>query len=193
MELKNQIDFTLNTKAISAGRPQVYKNGGVGDAPSYRKFKNEVEAVMIKDIGEERINQIIEKFQEGTGYQVKMTCYYKVVNSNFWNTPMITRPDVDNVAKALLDQILGRLGIDDSRVFNLTIEKLYAKENRIKCSINTYSIEKYYGYKKSNERKERKSKKKKPKNKYEKIVEDDEVFEKYMAHYEEVFGNGKTD
>lgn len=82
---------------------------------------------------------------------------------------MITRPDVDNVAKALLDQILGRLGIDDSRVFNLTIEKLYAKENRIKCSINTYSIEKYYGYKKSNERKERKSKKKKPKNKYEKL------------------------
>jgi Holliday junction resolvase RusA-like endonuclease len=45
------------------------------------------------------------------------------------NAPALPRPDVDNVAKAVLDAIGPILG-DDTQVRRLVVEKSYAKEGR---------------------------------------------------------------
>ena len=40
----------------------------------------------------------------------------------------LTRPDVDNVAKLILDALNGRAYIDDSQIVSLTVSKRYAGE-----------------------------------------------------------------
>lgn len=178
MEYLSNVNFTLFTKGISAGRPQIYKNGGVGDTPRYNQFKKEIEEILLRDLDKYTLNHIMKCFEEGTGYEVVITCYYKVVNSDYWNTPMITTPDVDNVAKALFDQILGRLGINDSKIFDLRIRKYYGKENKIDFDINTYDIKKYESYNKVRNKERRKKRERKKEasfeerwNKYKEIFE----------------------
>jgi len=40
--------------------------------------------------------------------------------------PHTTRPDAENVAKAVLDALTGLLWVDDAQVFDLRVKKLYA-------------------------------------------------------------------
>jgi Holliday junction resolvase RusA-like endonuclease len=42
--------------------------------------------------------------------------------------PHLTRPDVDNLAKALLDALNGQLWVDDSRVYQASLNKFKAAQ-----------------------------------------------------------------
>lgn len=140
-------EFTLKMKGISAGRPQVYKNGGVGDTKQYRRFKKEVEPTIERDLSPMAIQEIMDNVTKGNGYKVHITCYYERVNSDYWGIPMVIHPDVDNVLKGLFDQVLGRLGINDSRIFKNTIEKCYGEEDKVVFFVETYEIPEYKGMK----------------------------------------------
>ena len=59
------------------------------------------------------------------------------------------RPDADNTIKPIFDQILGRLGIEDSQIFNVNFEKVYANENYIEIDVTTYEIAEYHSKKKN--------------------------------------------
>src|SRR5699024_4346571 len=62
--------FALGLKAISAGRPQVYKNGGVGDTKQYRHFKQKIETIIERDLSPMAIQEIMDDIAEGNGYKV---------------------------------------------------------------------------------------------------------------------------
>ena len=108
MKKTSDVEFNLHTRPISAGRPQVYKNGGIGDTPRYYQFKKEVQEIMERDIGKRTIERYVSELGVSTGYVATISCYYKVKNHEFWGVPMIKRPDLDNVAKAILDQVVAR-------------------------------------------------------------------------------------
>lgn len=139
----NKVCFTLNTRAISAGRPQVYKSGGVGDTPSYTRFKREIKDILENDIGTQTIKRYSDILNQYTGLKVKIRCYYEVKNYNFWGQPMIKRPDLDNVAKALLDQVISQFGVDDGTIFDLHITKEYARDNKVDFEIEGVNVEPY--------------------------------------------------
>lgn len=150
--------FALGLKAISAGRPQVYKNGGVGDTKQYRHFKQKIETIIERDLSPMAIQEIMDDIAEGNGYKVHIVCYYQRANPDFWNTPMLVYPDVDNIEKGLFDQVLGRFGLDDSRIFSATIDKLYGKENKTVFFVDTYEVPEYKGVKPKTTRRKKKKK-----------------------------------
>lgn len=143
----NKVAFTLHTRAISAGRPQIYKSGAggqrVGETPTYRRFKKEIEEIIENDIGRATIERYSEILSEYTGLKVKIVCHYQVKNHEFWGEPMLARPDLDNVAKALLDQVIPFFRADDGIIFDLHISKYYAKENSIDFEIEGFNIKPY--------------------------------------------------
>lgn len=50
----------------------------------------------------------------------------------------VKRPDVDNIAKGILDPLNGFLWQDDKQVFKLSIEKKYSDEDKIQIKVIKY-------------------------------------------------------
>ncbi len=148
MQQLNYFNFTIHIKAVSSGRPFVNRNGGVFDSKAYRNFKENIDETIEHDIGD-----VIDNYRnivnEANGFKIKIRCGYQIANSQFWGMPKITRPDADNTIKPIFDQVLGRLGIEDSQIFNVNFEKVYANENYIEIDVTTYKIAEYHSKKKS--------------------------------------------
>ncbi len=144
----NHFNFTVYIKAVSSGRPFVNQNGGVFDSKAYRNFKEHIDETIKRDIGDaiDNYRNIVNK---ANGFKINIKCGYQVANSEFWGMPKITRPDADNTIKPIFDQILGRLGIEDSQIFNVNFEKVYANENYIEIDVTTYEIDEYHSKKKN--------------------------------------------
>lgn len=144
----NHFNFTVYIKAVSSGRPFVNQNGGVFDSKAYRNFKEHIDETIKRDIGDaiDNYRNIVNK---ANGFKINIKCGYQVANSEFWGMPKITRPDADNTIKPIFDQILGRLGIEDSQIFNVNFEKVYANENYIEIDVTTYEIAEYHSKKKN--------------------------------------------
>ena len=144
----NHFNFTIYIKAVSSGRPFVNKNGGVFDSKAYQNFKEQIDETIKRDIGYaiDNYRNIVNK---ANGFKIDIKCGYQIANSEFWGLPKITRPDADNTIKPIFDQILGRLGIEDSQIFNVNFEKVYANENYIDIDVTTYEIAEYHSKKKN--------------------------------------------
>lgn len=131
-------------KAISSGRPRYNKKtGGVFATEVYQAFKDEVEQAMLRDIGSDEIEHMMEEIEQATGFKVYIKCGDRVVNDKYWGVPKIVHPDADNLMKPILDQVLGRLGINDAHVFSATLEKEYAKNDYIHIVIDLYDVPRY--------------------------------------------------
>lgn len=144
----NQFNFTIHIKAVSSGRPFVNQNGGVFDSKAYRNFKEHIDETIKRDIGDaiDNYRNIVNK---ANGFKINIKCGYQIANSEFWGMPKITRPDADNTIKPIFDQILGRLGIEDSQIFNVNFEKVYSNEDYIEIDVTTYEIAEYHSKKKN--------------------------------------------
>lgn len=152
----NHFNFTVYIKAVSSGRPFVNKNGGVFDSKAYQNFKESIDETIKRDVG-----GVIDNYRnivnEANGFKITIKCGYQIANSEFWGLPKITRPDADNTIKPIFDQILGRLGIEDSQIFNVNFEKVYANENYIEIDVTTYKIAKYHSKNKTGRTKQQKN------------------------------------
>lgn len=144
----NHFNFTVYIKAVSSGRPFVNQNGGVFDSKAYRNFKEHIDETIKRDIGDaiDNYRNIVNK---ANGFKINIKCGYQIANSEFWGMPKITRPDADNTIKPIFDQILGRLGIEDSQIFNVNFEKVYSNEDYIEIDVTTYEIAEYHSKKKN--------------------------------------------
>ncbi len=144
----NHFNFTVYIKAVSSGRPFVNKNGGVFDSKAYRNFKENIDGTIEHDIGD-----VIDNYRnivnEANGFKINIKCGYRIANSQFWGMPKITRPDADNTIKPIFDQVLGRLGIEDSQIFRVNFEKIYSNEDYIEIDVTTYEIAEYHSKKKN--------------------------------------------
>lgn len=131
-------------KAISSGRPGLNKKtGGVFATKVYQQFRDEIEHAMTRDIGNDEIESMMKEIKKATGFKVYIKCGDKVANEEYWGVPKIVHPDVDNLMKPILDQVLGRLGINDAQIFSGTLEKEYAKNDYIHIVIDLYDVPKY--------------------------------------------------
>lgn len=145
LTVKQQTDFefTLYIKAISSGRPVITKNGGVFDRKAYRDFKQQIEDVIERDLGSTLLADYQQKVAQANGFNVEIISGYKTKNHDYWGLPKVTRPDADNIIKPIFDQILGRLGLEDSQIFNVCFKKYYASDDYITIKVTTYNVPTY--------------------------------------------------
>jgi len=58
--------------------------------------------------------------------------------------PCITKPDCDNIAKGLLDAMQqAKFFVDDSRIYDLRIRKIYSNETGIKIKLKQTTLKNY--------------------------------------------------
>ena len=122
------ITFTVQGEPVPQPRPRVSTRGGF--ARAYVPAKHPVHAYRQKIAAEatraglKPQDEPVEVFIEATFKRPKSHLTKKGVKPT---APKLPRPDVDNIAKAILDSLQSVMG-DDTNVRRLTVEKTFGND-----------------------------------------------------------------
>ena len=125
------MQFTIPGKPVGKGRPRVTRNG------TYTPQKTKDYQKLVVTIAE---NESDNYFIDTEPLVATILCYYPIPkNMPKYKRRMIeegklypiVKPDLDNVAKAILDALNGVIYKDDNQVVELHIKKLYSDNPRV--------------------------------------------------------------
>jgi Holliday junction resolvase RusA-like endonuclease len=131
--------FVVTGKPTGKGRPRASTRGGF--VRMYTDAKTLGYEAAIADEAARAMGKM-EPFE--TPMQMQVSCYYPIPKS--WSKkkqqdavdgelyPKV-KPDLDNVAKAVLDAINGIVYVDDAQVINLVATKRYATDPRVEVYV----------------------------------------------------------
>lgn len=106
------MELTFPVSPVAASRPRVSKFGSYY-AGAYKRFRHEAAPIVIDMLGVD--------FEPLDGpLSVDIECYCTRPKTTKLDAP---KPDVDNMAKAILDLLNKKLWIDDSQIRSLRITK----------------------------------------------------------------------
>jgi len=127
------IKFTVLGKPQGKGRPRVTRNGTY--TPEATKKYQKLIASSVDAEG---------TYFDGVPIRAVISCYYPIpksmpkykrdmiINGELYP---IVKPDLDNVAKAILDALNGVLYKDDNQVVELYVNKHYSDDPRVEVII----------------------------------------------------------
>ena len=133
------IEFSIYGEPIGKGRPKFVSRGGFGRAYTPKKTADYEKHVVAEFRSVYPDAKPIDK-----ALRVKIFAFYvppaswskrKRAEAIFGLIPKTTKPDADNVAKAILDALNGAAYLDDSQVISLLVEKRYDNYSRVFVSI----------------------------------------------------------
>lgn len=125
------VNFTVEGDPVPQGRPRFFRRGssvGVYDPPKSKAWKKLVADTAIAH-GCKPLDGPLE---------VTLMFYLKQPNSMKDGQPHIKRPDVDNLAKGVLDALNGICWHDDAQICMLVIEKDYGVWPDVNIEIGPY-------------------------------------------------------
>ena len=123
--------FSIPGNAVSKQRPRISTKNGIvraytpANTAKYEKF--------VADIS--RLNLINDKFLGPVS--VKLLIFLEQAKSNKDLFP-VTRPDIDNYAKSLLDGMNGVVYADDSQIVDLQVQLRYGLEARVEVLVSEF-------------------------------------------------------
>ena len=136
---RSNLKITVPIEPVAQGRPRASTRGGfvkMYDPPKSREYKKQVKLILEQH----KPSKPLE-----TPLRVKMTFNRQYLKS-FTKKQLkqaedgflmpVSRPDLDNYAKAMLDAMNGIIYKDDSQIVSLTLEKKYASESFTEIEIN---------------------------------------------------------
>jgi Holliday junction resolvase RusA-like endonuclease len=126
--------FVVYGKPVAKGRPRFSSRGGFVRSYSPESTVNYENLVKLSfDTCEEK-----EKLEGQLGALLLVYCPIPKSTSKKNKELMLngdirptTKPDLDNIAKAILDALNGRAFDDDKQVVSLTVEKFYSDTPRV--------------------------------------------------------------
>jgi Holliday junction resolvase RusA-like endonuclease len=143
------IKFVVIGKPFGQKRPRAYRKGrfigvyspkeNVDYANNVRNSFLEVSPIVIKP-KDEQVNLL---FSPNTPIGVKVIAYFvkpKISKKELATNPEkyvfpLKKPDLDNIAKAILDALNGIAWHDDSQVVELIVEKCYSFTERVEVEL----------------------------------------------------------
>lgn len=108
-------ELTFPVSPVAASRPRVSKWGSYYTG-AYKQFRIDASDVVVEVLGED-FTPLSSKLQ------VDIECYCTRPKTTKLDGP---KSDVDNMAKAVLDILNGKLWLDDSQIVSLHISKQWA-------------------------------------------------------------------
>lgn len=134
-------DFSVPVKAAGKGRPRLTTRGGFAHAYTPAKTRDFERTVAMY------ANRAMSGYPPiASGRAVSIQIAVSLVpplsmskkrRSALFGAFCVKKPDVDNVAKAILDAMNGIVYEDDSQVAGLVIKKFYAEKDEINIKIFT--------------------------------------------------------
>lgn len=123
------IDIVIYGKPVSKGRPRFGKAKN-GNMVAYTPFKTRKYEQEVKTLFQ--LAMYSKPMLEGA-VKVTITAYFKSKKKTGWHT---SRPDLDNIVKAILDSMNGIVVEDDSAVAQIVALKKYDEgEERVEVQI----------------------------------------------------------
>ena len=137
--MSNKIEFIVPGKAQAKQRPKFNRFSGRAYTPKQTiSFENWVRDCYFRSISS------IDNKPTDKPLKVSITMYVEIPQSKSkkqkekmltGEIKPIVKPDVDNVAKSILDALNGIVYLDDKQIIELDIEKLYEKTSWTKVKI----------------------------------------------------------
>ena len=141
----------ISGEAVPLARPRVSTRSGrvvVYDTPKNKEYKEKIRFELYKNLPYFAIKRVQEGgvvFSKDALLEIKITEYRKMPKS--WNKLKkqvalkvqqypLTRPDLDNIIKIVLDAFTGYLWKDDSQVVHIEAWKRYSDDPRLEIEIN---------------------------------------------------------
>lgn len=129
---KFTFNFELPCKAVAKGRPRMTRSGLCYTPKATKEFEKYVDLFCCQAMQERGI----ETIPKGIGVSVKINFVFvptktELKNGDFLFRPFLKKPDVDNLAKSILDGMNGELYEDDSQVYSLSTSKIYGKNDYV--------------------------------------------------------------
>ncbi len=134
--------FRLPFACIGKGRPRVGRFHNVYTPKKTADFEAGVQQFLKK------IYENLEAIPSTAAITVSIRCVYRPPKSwskkllslvNYFYLPKITKPDIDNAQKILLDSFNKLLFKDDKNVFHIESEKVWGPRDEIIVSITSCS------------------------------------------------------
>ena len=126
-----EVNFTIPGKAQAKQRPKFNRFSGRAYTPKQTvEYENWVKDCYFRSIGS------IDNKPTDKPLKVAITMYVEIPQSKSkkqkekmltGEIKPIVKPDVDNVAKSILDALNGIIYLDDKQIIKLNIEKIYAE------------------------------------------------------------------
>lgn len=139
--MQNRINLTIQGSPVAKGRPRFARRGNF--VTTYTPTNT---AQAESEIQKEALNHIREPITAPV--ELSIVFYMAIPSStskkraeSLKNAPHVKRPDVDNLAKLVLDALNGIAWKDDSQVFKMTVEKRYSDNPRTEVTIEEYVSE----------------------------------------------------
>jgi len=141
-----RFDFAVMGKPVGKGRPRAYVRNGharMYTPDETTNYESIVRGAFVQEYGEQP--------PLSTPLSVAITCYFSYPKSAYWpvnknhngelrdewkDKPYTGKPDLDNVAKAILDGLNTVAFEDDSQIVGLQISKFYDERPRAEIVIS---------------------------------------------------------
>lgn len=129
------VSFTVPGKPQGKARPRLNTYTGRTYTPSKTGAYERLIALCFKQAGGKKLSGAIE---------IKIECFYQIAKSHTKAAKALMeagqiqatiKPDVDNVAKAVLDALNGLAFDDDKQVVRLEVSKRYDHEARVEVEV----------------------------------------------------------
>ncbi len=133
-------EFEVPGKIIGKGRPRVNTLTAIAYTPAKTKEYEELvkQYFIIKYRGAEPLTQRISitiKAYISIPKTASKTQASEMLNNNISPTK---KPDIDNIAKIILDALNKIAFCDDNQITKLNIEKIYSEEEKVYIKIEEY-------------------------------------------------------
>ncbi len=148
MKLKNKIKIEIEGQPVAKGRPKFRRIGKY--VSTYTPKKTLDYQDRVKEVASDIIK---EQYEEDIPLQAYIKAYYKIPKSTtkVKRAGMIeetirplVKPDLDNIAKIILDSLNNIAYKDDNQIVRLVIEKFYSEEPRVETEITELDLHKDY-------------------------------------------------
>lgn len=131
-----KVSFVVNGKPIGKQRPRTVHNKYTGKTLTYtpdktKAYENEVAKAYRRKSSDTFKNAV----------SVNIIVFVKQPKKLTYSNPTV-KPDIDNIAKTILDGLNGIAYSDDKQVVKLSIVKCYGNEDYISVSISDYELSK---------------------------------------------------
>lgn len=134
--------FRLPFACIGKGRPRVGRFHNVYTPKKTADFESQIQAFLKNTLDD------IEAIPSTMAIEVSVRCVYQPPKSwpkkllalvNFFYLPKITKPDIDNALKILLDAFNKLLWADDKNIYDVHAKKVWGPRDEIIVSVTTRS------------------------------------------------------
>ena len=128
------LTFTVYGKPVAKGRPRMTRNGHVYTPKTTKEYEERIRNAAMSEMGRDKILPWTDK----QPLKVVIDVFLKLPKSatkreridvlNHHKFP-VTKPDIDNLTKSVLDGMNGHVYGDDSQIVDLVVTKRYDCED----------------------------------------------------------------